>query len=90
MKISRRRFLQVSAAVTTALGYKRKASAMEVALGDQSYNYIRRQPRERVFSCSPLSLHDNPVEAWVEDDPTPVNLLTGQQAIRSASFRARL
>lgn len=55
--------------------------AMELALGGQSNNFIKRQPRERVFSCSPLSLHDNPVEAWVEeeDDPTTVNLLTGKQ-----------
>ena len=51
---------------------------MEVALGDQSYNFIKRQPRARVFSCSPLPMHDNPVEVWVEDDPTTVNLLTGK------------
>ncbi|MFV1973763.1 MAG: molybdopterin-dependent oxidoreductase [Thiohalobacterales bacterium] len=51
---------------------------MEVALGDQSYNFIKRQPRARVYSCSPLPLHDNPVEAWVEDDPNTVNLLTGK------------
>ncbi len=78
MGLSRRRFLQVSAAVASALGYRRKASAMEMALGDQSYNFIKRQPRTRVFSCSPLPLHDNPVEAWVEDDPNTVNLLTGK------------
>ncbi len=78
MKINRRRFLQVSAAVSAALGYPRKASAMEVDLGGQSYNYIKRQSRTRVFSCSPLPLHDNPVEAWVENDPTNVNLLTGK------------
>ncbi|MFV2055061.1 MAG: molybdopterin-dependent oxidoreductase [Thiohalomonadales bacterium] len=78
MIISRRRFLQVAVAVTSALGFKKKAAAMEVALGDQSYNFIKRQPRARIFSCSPLPLHDNPVEAWVEDDPTTVNLLTGK------------
>ncbi|MFV2004313.1 MAG: molybdopterin-dependent oxidoreductase [Gammaproteobacteria bacterium] len=81
MRINRRRFLQVSAAVTSiasVFGIKKKASAMEVALGDKSYNFIKRQPRERVFSCSPMSLHDNPVEAWVEDDSTTVNLLTGK------------
>jgi thiosulfate reductase / polysulfide reductase chain A len=78
MRISRRRFLQLCAAMASALGYRRKASAMEVALGDQSYNFIKRQPRKRVFSCSPLHLHDNPVEAWVEDDPTTMNLLTGK------------
>ena len=78
MRISRRRFLQASAAVASALGYTKKAAAMEVALGEQSYNYIKRQARTRVFSCSPLPAHDNPVEAWVEDDPTTVNLLTGK------------
>jgi len=78
MKINRRRFLQVSTALASALGFKRKALAMEVALGDQSYNYIKRQPRTRVFSCSPLHLHDNPVEVWVENDPTVKNLLSGK------------
>jgi anaerobic selenocysteine-containing dehydrogenase len=78
MKINRRLFLQASAAVATVLGYQRKASAMEVDLGGHSYNYIKRQSRTRVFSCSPLTLHDNPVEAWVENDPTTTNLLTGK------------
>ncbi len=78
MRISRRGFLQVCLAVASAFGYRRKAAAMEVALGDQSYNFIKRQPRARVFSCSPLPMHDNPVEVWVEDDPTTVNLLTGK------------
>ncbi|GMQ88917.1 MAG: molybdopterin-dependent oxidoreductase [Gammaproteobacteria bacterium] len=82
MRISRRGFLQVSAAVASALGYTRKASAMEVALGDQSYNFIKRQSRTRVFSCSPLPLHDNPVEAWIEDDPDVMNLLTGKPGKR--------
>ncbi|GMQ95780.1 MAG: hypothetical protein BMS9Abin14_238 [Gammaproteobacteria bacterium] len=78
MRISRRLLLQMSAAAASALGYGRKSSAMEVALGDQSYNYIKRQPRTRVFSCSPLPAHDNPVEAWVENDATTVNLLSGK------------
>lgn len=51
---------------------------MELDLGNNSYNYIKRgEPRERVFSCSPLHAHDNPVQAWVDDDPmAPKNPLT--------------
>ena len=79
MRLSRGRFLPASAAVASALGYTKKAAAIEVALGEQSYNYIKRQARTRVFSCSPLPAHDNPVEAWVEDDPMTVNLLTGKR-----------
>ncbi len=82
MRISRRRFLQVSVAVASVFGFKKKALAMEVALGDESYNFIKRQPRTRVFSCSPMPLHDNPVEAWVEDDPMVMNLLTGKPGKR--------
>lgn len=53
---------------------------METALGNASYNYIKRgEQRERVFSCSPLHAHDNPVHAWVDDDPMlPTNPLTGK------------
>ncbi|MES0371267.1 MAG: molybdopterin-dependent oxidoreductase [Mariprofundaceae bacterium] len=81
MKINRRRFLQGSAAATASLlGTSKKASAMETALGNASYNYIKRgEKRERVFSCSPLHAHDNPVHAWVDDDPMiPNNPLTGK------------
>ena len=78
MKITRRQFLQGSAATTAAIGISTKAQAMELALGNNSYNYIKRgEPRERVFSCSPLYMHDNPVQAWVDDDPmAPKNPLT--------------
>jgi len=82
MKINRRQFLKGSAAVAAAsvVGTAKDASAMETALGNASYNYIKRgEQRERVFSCSPLHVHDNPVEAWVDDDPMiPDNPLTGK------------
>jgi len=80
LKFTRRQFLKGSAATTAALGISGKAQAMELALGNNSYNYIKRgEPRERVFSCSPLHAHDNPVQAWVDDDPmAPPNPLTGQ------------
>ncbi|VAX04501.1 hypothetical protein MNBD_GAMMA20-2372 [hydrothermal vent metagenome] len=78
MKITRRQFLQGSAATTAAIGIGGKAQAMELALGNNSYNYIKRgEPRERVFTCSPLYAHENPVQAWVDDDPmAPENPLT--------------
>ncbi|MDX8412261.1 MAG: molybdopterin-dependent oxidoreductase [Mariprofundaceae bacterium] len=82
MKINRRQFLKGSAAVAAAsvVGGAKDASAMETALGNASYNYIKRgEQRERVFSCSPLHAHDNPVEAWVDDDPMlPNNPLTNK------------
>lgn len=87
MKINRRRFLQGSAIATASVfGVSKKASAMETALGNASYNYIKRgEKRERVFSCSPLHAHDNPVHAWVDDDPMiPNNPLThkpGRQVV---------
>lgn len=84
MKINRRQFLKGSAAAAasaTALGTAKDASAMEMALGNASYNYIKRgEKRERVFTCSPLHAHDNPMYAWVDDDPTmPINPLTRKQ-----------
>jgi anaerobic selenocysteine-containing dehydrogenase len=82
MKINRRRFLQGSAVTAASvLGASKDASAMETELGNASYNYIKRgEKRERVFSCSPLHAHDNPVHAWVDDDPTiPENPLTGKR-----------
>ncbi len=80
MKITRRQFLQSSAATTAAISIGGKAQAMELALGNNSYNYIKRgEPRERVFTCSPLYDHENPVQAWVDDDPmAPENPLTHQ------------
>ena len=80
MKITRRQFLHGSAAATAAIGISTKAQAMELALGNNSYNYIKRgEPRERVFTCSPLYMHENPVQAWVDDDPmAPPNPLTGR------------
>ena len=84
LKINRRQFLKYSAAATTAIGVSSKAQAMELALGNDSYNYIKRgAPRERVFSCSPLHPHANPVEAWVDDDPmAPNNPLTNKKGRR--------
>lgn len=80
MKFNRRRFLQGSAVTATALAAANKIPAMEVELGNHSYNYIKRAPRQRVFSCSPLTPHDNPVEAWVENDPlAEPNPLSGQR-----------
>ncbi|OIQ99070.1 acetylene hydratase [mine drainage metagenome] len=78
MKINRRQFLKGSAGSVAALGVMKQAGAMELALGNASYNYIKREPRERVFTCSPLHAHDNPVIAWVEQDPLQNNLLTGK------------
>ncbi len=78
MKINRRQFLKGSAGSVAALGVMQQAGAMELALGNESYNYIKREPRERVFTCSPLHAHDNPVIAWVEQDPLQRNLLTGK------------
>ncbi|OGT19850.1 MAG: hypothetical protein A2V90_05370 [Gammaproteobacteria bacterium RBG_16_57_12] len=80
MKINRRQFLKGSAAVAAAAGVSGNATGMEVALGNNSYNYIKHgEPRERVFSCSPTHAHDNPVQAWVDDDPmAPANPLTKQ------------
>ncbi len=81
MKMNRRQFLQGSAVATaSALTLPRNASAMETTLGNDSYNYIKRgEKRERVFTCSPLHAHDNPVHAWVDDDPMiPDNPLTGK------------
>jgi len=86
-RISRRQFFQRGAAgaaaataVGVAVGTSGQAQAMETELGNSSYNYIKRgKERKRVFSCSPMTPHDNPVEAWVEDDPlSPPNLLTGK------------
>lgn len=68
MKINRRQFLKNSAAVGAALAIAKPADAMELSLGNDSYNYIKRQPRERVFTCSPMHAHDNPMIAWVEQD----------------------
>ena len=81
MKINRRQFLKGSAvAAASVIGTTTDASAMETKLGNASYNYIKRgEQRQRVFSCSPLHAHDNPVYAWVDDDPTiPNNPLTKQ------------
>ncbi len=76
--VTRRQFLKGSAATVTALGIAKNASAME--LGNHSYNYIKRgEERKRIFSCSPVTPHDNPVEAWVEDDSmASANPLTGR------------
>jgi anaerobic selenocysteine-containing dehydrogenase len=82
MKINRRRFLQGSAVTAASvLGASKNASAMETELGNASYNYIKRgEKRDRVFTCSPLHAHDNPVHAWVDDDPTmPKNPLTNKR-----------
>jgi len=78
LKINRRQFLKGSAAATAVIGVSGKAQGMELALGNNSYNYIKRgEPRGRVFSCSPLHAHDNPVQAWVDEDPmAPANPLT--------------
>ena len=78
MKISRRQFLGGSATAAAIVGVSAKSRAMELALGNQSYDYIKRGvPRDRVFSCAPLHAHDNPVEVWVDDDPmAPSNPLT--------------
>jgi len=81
--ISRRQFFKRSAAgaaVVTAASTAEQAQAMEMELGNHSYNYIKRgKERKRIFSCSPMTPHDNPVEAWVEDDPlSPPNLLTNK------------
>ena len=50
MKINRRQFLKGSAGSVAALGIANQAGAMELALGNESYNYIKREPRERVFT----------------------------------------
>lgn len=78
MKINRRQFLKGSAGSVAALGVVKQAGAMELALGNESYNYIKREPRERVFTCSPMHTHDNPVIAWLEQDPLNNNPLTGK------------
>ena len=78
MKINRRQFLKGSAGSVAALGIVKQVGAMELALGNESYNYIKREPRERVFTCSPMHAHDNPVIAWVEQDPLTKNILTGK------------
>jgi thiosulfate reductase/polysulfide reductase chain A len=75
MKINRRQFLKSSAAVGASLAIVRTADAMELTLGNNSYNYIKREPRERVFTCSPMHAHDNPMIAWVEQDSTAINPL---------------
>jgi len=79
-KVTRRQFLKGSAATVVALGIAKNADAMELELGNHSYNYIKRgEDRRRVFSCSPMTPHDNPIEAWVEDDTmAPANPLTGK------------
>ncbi len=79
-KTTRRQFFKRSAATVVAVGVAKQAAGMELELGNHSYNYIKRgEDRKRVFSCSPVTPHDNPVEAWVEDDPmTPANSLTGK------------
>jgi len=79
-KTTRRQFFKGSAATIAAVGVAKQAEAMEFELGNHSYNYIKRgEDRKRIFSCSPVTPHDNPVEAWVEDDAmTPVNPLTGK------------
>lgn len=80
MKINRRQFLKASAASVAAITISGRAEAMETALGNASYNYIKRgEQRKRVFSCSPMTPHDNPVEVWVDPDPmAPPNPLTGK------------
>lgn len=78
MKINRRQFLKGSAAVGVTLALVRPAEAMELSLGGESYNYIKREARERVFTCSPMHTADNPMIAWVEQDPMARNLLTGK------------
>jgi len=79
-KTTRRQFFKRSAATAVAVGLAKQAEGMELELGNHSYNYIKRgEDRKRVFSCSPVTPHDNPVEAWVEDDAmTPANPLTGK------------
>ncbi len=87
MKINRRQFLKGSAvAAASVVVASNDASAMETKLGNASYNYIKRgEKRERVFSCSPLHAHDNPMYAWVDDDPTipnnPLTKLPGKQVV---------
>ena len=79
-KLNRRQFLKGSAASVAAVGLARNSDAMELALGNDSYNYIKRgEHRRRVFSCSHMTPHDNPVEVWVDPDPmAPANPLTGK------------
>jgi len=79
-KTTRRQFFKRSAATVAVVGVAKQAQGMEFELGNHSYNYIKRgEERKRVFSCSPLTPHDNPVEAWLEDDRmTPANPLTGK------------
>jgi len=79
-RVTRRQFLKGSAVAVATVGLAKNAEAMELELGNHSYNYIKRgEERKRVFSCSPVTSHDNPIEAWVEDDPmAPVNPLTGK------------
>jgi len=79
-KTTRRQFFKRSAATVATIGLAKQAEAMELELGNHSYNYIKRgEERQRVFSCSPVTPHDNPVEAWLENDKsTPANPLTGR------------
>ncbi len=79
-KLNRRQFLKGSAASVAVVGLAKNADAMEIALGNDSYNYIKRgEHRRRVFSCSPMTPHDNPVEVWVDPDlMAPANPLTGK------------
>jgi len=80
VKVTRRQFLKGGAATVAVVGMAKNAEAMELELGNHSYNYIKRgEERKRVFSCSPMTPHDNTVEAWVEDDPmAPVNPISGR------------
>jgi thiosulfate reductase/polysulfide reductase chain A len=84
VKITRRQFLKGSATTTAIIGLSTKSHSMELALGNQSYDYIKRgTARDRIFTCSPLYPHDNPLEAWIDDDPmAPANLLTGAKGRR--------
>lgn len=69
-KVNRRQFLKVGGITAAALaGSKKAASAMELEVGERSYNYARvANEREPMYSVSPYGKLKNPVEVFVEND----------------------
>lgn len=76
-KVTRRQFLKVggAAAAGVAIGSRKSAKAMELERGERSYNYGRiAQLREPYYSVTPYGKLKSPVEVFVENEETVVQV----------------
>ncbi|MDH3974965.1 MAG: molybdopterin-dependent oxidoreductase [Deltaproteobacteria bacterium] len=76
-KVTRRQFLKVSgaAAAGVAIGSRDSVKAMELERGERAYNYGRiAQLREPYYSVTPYGKLKSPVEVFVENEETVVQV----------------